>query len=221
MIQPYYDQGGITIYHGDCREILPALVAERGKFDLLLTDPPYGIGLATDNRARLRSRLAAAGAIDHPPVYGDDKPFDPAHLLSLQCPAILWGANHYADALPRSPMWLVWDREATGDITDAELAWVHGLHYRTVRLFKHQWAGMLRASEKGRRVLHPTQKPVALMRWCLSFFPEARTVLDPYMGSGPIARACKDAGLRYVGIEIVESYCERAVERLAQQVLCI
>lgn len=211
---PYYDHGGITIYNADCRDLLPQL----GKFDLLLTDPPYGIGLDTENRSRGRSRLTVAR--DHEPVFDDDKPFEPAHLLALSIPSVLWGANNYADKLPASPMWLAWDREATGDITDAELAWVKGHHYRTVRLFKHQWAGMLRASEKGLRVLHPTQKPVALMRWCLSFFPEAKTVLDPYMGSGPVARACKDAGLRYVGIEIVERYCEIAAKRLAQEVLC-
>ena len=219
-MKPYYDdaRSGITIYHADCRDILPALVAERGKFDLLLTDPPYGIGLDTANRERGRSLRAVCK--DHELVVGDDKPFEPEHLLALKCPSILWGANHYADKLSPSPMWLVWDRvTGTSDATDAELAWVSGHRFRTIRLFQHQWCGVLRASENAHRVLHPTQNPVALMRWCLSFFPEARTVLDPYMGSGPVARACKDAGLQYVGIEIVEKYCEIAVRRLAQEVL--
>ena len=211
--KPYYDHGGITIYHGDCREILPLL----GRFDLLLTDPPYGIGLDTANKARGRSRLTVAR--DHEPVFDDDKPFEPAHLLALSTSSILWGANNYADKLPSSPMWLVWDRLATGDVTDAELAWVTGHRFRTVRMLRHQWSGMLRASEKTDRVLHPTQKPVALMSWCLSFFPEAKTVVDPYMGSGPVAKACKDRGLRYVGIELVEKYCEIAAKRLAQEVL--
>lgn len=81
------------------------------------------------------------------------------------------------------------------------------------------WAGFQRDSEVGARVLHPTQKPVALMSWCLSFFPDAKTVVDPYMGSGPVARACKDSGRQYVGIELEERYCEIAATRLAQEVL--
>jgi DNA modification methylase len=217
-VTPYYDEAGITIYHGDCREILPSL----GTFDLVLTDSPWGVGLDTRNRARGRGvgRRRRSRSHDHAPIHGDDKPFDPAHLLQVSPRTILWGANHFADRLPASPMWLVWDRvSGTSDVTDAELAWVKGHRFKTVRLFQHQWAGVLRASENARRVLHPTQKPVALMRWCLGFFPEARTVVDPYMGSGPVARACKDAGLRYVGIDIVESYCEISAERCAQEVL--
>ncbi len=219
-MRPYYEHGGITIYHGDCREILPSL----GTFDLVLTDPPWGVGLDTRNRARGRAgrkgERRGATCHDHAPVHGDDEPFDPAHLLPVAPAAILWGANHFADKLPASPMWLVWDRvSGTSDVTDAELAWCRGHRYKTVRLFRHQWAGVLRASENAHRVLHPTQKPVALMSWCLGFFPEARTVVDPYMGSGPVARACKDSGRRYVGIDIEERYCEISVKRLAQEVL--
>lgn len=213
-MSPYYDHGGITIYHGDCREILPSL----GRFDLLLTDPPYGIALDTANRARGRGLRAVCK--DHLPVHGDSEPFEPGHLFGVANGSILWGANHYADRLPASPMWLAWDRvTGTSDATDMELAWVNGHRYKTIRLFRHQWCGVLRASENAARVLHPTQKPVALMSWCLGFFPEAKTVIDPYMGSGPVAKACKDRGLRYVGIELVEKYCETAAKRLAQETL--
>lgn len=212
-MKPYYDHGGITIYHGDCRELLPAL----GTFDLLLTDPPYGISLDTAYKDRGRSN--ACRSVNHVPVAGDDEPFDPTHLLSSSYSSVLWGANNFADRLPGSPMWLVWDRIATGDVTDCELAWVRGCRFKTVRIFKHQWSGMIRASERGCGSLHPTQKPVTLMAWCLGFFPDAKTVVDPYMGSGPVARACKDAGRQYVGIEIEERYCEIAAKRLAQEVL--
>ncbi len=222
---PFYDHAGITIYHGDCREILPSL----GPFDLLLTDPPYGNALDTANARRRRGgRIQYDGSIsrsiDHQPVAGNDQPFDPAPLLKLAPAAILWGANHYASRLPDSACWLVWDRKAgkgAGSVTDCELAVVLGHRFKTVRMFSHLWVGHLRASENAcrNRQLHPTQKPVALMSWCLSFFPEARTIIDPYMGSGPVAKACADAGLRYVGIELVEAYCERAVARLAQEAL--
>ncbi len=221
--RPYYDHGGITIYHGDCREILPHL----GRFDLLLTDPPYGIGLKTDNRARDKRPSARDAHVwrckEHDPVAGDDKPFDPAHLLAVSAASILWGANNYASKLPDSPCWLAWDRKCgrTGETvqTDMELAAVLGHHRTTIRVFRHLWSGYQRDSEIGKGSLHPTQKPVALMSWCLGFFPEAKTVVDPYMGSGPVAKACKDRGLRYVGIELVEKYCEIAVKRLAQEVL--
>lgn len=222
---PYYDAGGITIYCGDCREILPAL----GAFDLTLTDPPYGVGTNTRNGSRGKSHGRIEGtpvaSKNHPPIAGDDAPFDPAPLLGIARASVIWGANHFASRLPDSPFWLAWDRKAgraksTG--TDVELAIVLGHRFKSVRLFRHMWSGFLRDSElignhhAGKAVLHPTQKPVALMSWCLSFFPEARTVVDPYMGSGPVAKACADAGLRYVGIELVEAYCERAVQRLAQ-----
>ncbi len=223
--KPYYDHGGITIYHGDCREILPLL----GRFDLLLTDPPYGLSIRTDYASRgaeYDRRIASRGGggaarrIDHAPVAGDDEPFDPRPLLEIAAALILWGANNYACRLPDSPFWLAWDRLTDGTTsTDVELAWVRGHRYRAVHKFVHQWCGVRRASESGTGSLHPTQKPVALMSWCLSFFPEAKTVVDPYMGSGPVAKACKDRGLRYVGIELVEKYCEIAAKRLAQEVL--
>ena len=217
---PYYDAGGIRIYLGDCREVLPT----QGTFDLLLTDPPYGIGVETDNRQRSGKHGTKNWiAREHDPVHGDDAPFEPAHILALSPAAILWGANNYASKLPDSPCWLTWDRKcgkaADSNITDCELAAVLGHRFTTVRLFRHMWAGFQRDSEVGYRIVHPTQKPVALMRWCLGFFPDAQTVIDPYMGSGPVARACKDAGKQYVGIEIDERYCEIAAKRLAQEVL--
>ena len=226
--RPYFDDRQCVIYHGDCREILPGL----GKFDLLLTDPPWGIGLRTDfgsRRGKRSGRIGKSGGKsggsrrDHPEVTGDDRPFDPAHILDLAPNRILWGANNYSSRLPNSPCWLAWDRQTDGtDATDIELAWVSGHRFRTVRVFRHLWCGVRRATESaghGGSWLHPMQKPVALMRWCLSFFPDAKTVIDPYMGSGPVARACKDAGLSYVGIEIEERYCQMAAKRLGQQVL--
>jgi site-specific DNA-methyltransferase (adenine-specific) len=221
-VKPYYEHAGITIYNADCRDVLPAL----GTFDLALTDPPYGVAAKTTNAASKRGHRPydrRCRAVDLPPVAGDDAPFDPALVLERARCAILWGANNYASRLPDSPCWLAWDRKtargADSDITDVELAAVIGHRFKTVRIFRHMWAGFQRDSEVGDRVLHPTQKPVALMSWCLGFFPEAQTVIDPYMGSGPVARACKDAGKRYVGIELEERYCEIAVKRLAQEVL--
>jgi DNA modification methylase len=207
-MKPYYGpKDGITIYHGDCRELIGSLDA-----NVVVTDPPYGIAHPTDYLRRGRSNLARCS--DYPKVHGDDKPFDPEPLLHF--PAILWGANHYASRLPDSSGWLVWDKLRGDDLDQsrAELAW--SSCHRGVRLFTHRWDGFLRQTERGENY-HPTQKPVALMTWVLSF--TEGTILDPYMGSGPVLVAAALAGRRAIGIEIEEKYCEIAAKRLGQRVL--
>jgi site-specific DNA-methyltransferase (adenine-specific) len=214
-MKPYYERDGIVIYHGDAREILPTLEP----VDLVLTDPPYGVGLET--------RFASAGRgewaenRDFPPVYGDDEPFDPRHLLAFPN-LVLWGANYYSQHLPSSGQWLIWDKRdgvVYNDQADCEMAWTRGTRGTVPRCYHHLWNGLLRASEKHIRREHPTQKPIALMRWCLDFFPDAQTILDPYMGSGTTLRAAKDLGRKAIGIEIEERYCEIAANRLRQEVL--
>jgi len=210
---PYYQESGITIYHGDCREILPDIPA--GSVDLVLTDPPYGIAHPTNFGSRGRGQIA--GSRDYPPCIGDDAPFDPSQLLSFgRC--ILWGANHYADRLAASSGWLVWDKERPDDIDQAtcELAWSNCI--KGVRRFRYLWNGCMRAGDEA--LFHPMQKPVALMSWCLSlrWVDDAQNVLDPYCGSGPVLIAAKRNGINAIGIEIEERYCEIAANRLAQQV---
>jgi len=221
---PYYEANGITIYHGDCRALaLPERPA------LVLADPPYGANERTDRASKGRGvRPKLQGGIarskDHAPVAGDNESFDPSHLLALKTKTILWGANYYADKLPPARGWLVWDKRdgiTSDDNADCELAWTNT--DAPARLFAHLWRGVCRASEVGQLVLHPTQKPVALMRWCLArakIAPGA-LVYDPYMGSGPIAKACKQLGYRYIGCELVESYCETAALGLQQEVMAL
>lgn len=221
MTQPFYQDDLVTIYHADWRDIAPSL---RG-VDLVLADPPYGIDIRTNYAYNQRGSLA--GSSDYPRIAGDDKPFDPAPFIGYSG-LVLWGANHFADRLPVSGSWLVWNKidgltsireHGFNDGADCELAWMRGGNVTVPRIFGHRWAGMLKASEKDQRRVHPSQKPVALMGWCLSFFPDARLVFDPFMGSGPVARACKDRGIRYVGCELVRDYCERAAERCRQETL--
>jgi DNA modification methylase len=151
-------------------------------------------------------------------VYGDDEPFDPQPLLRLGLPTVLWGANYYADRLPNASGWLVWDKERPDNLDQStcELAWTNFVH--GVRRFRFMWNGMLRASNE--ELCHPTQKPIALIRWILGLrWTPTGTILDPYMGSGTTLRAAKDLGRKAIGIEIEERYCEIAAKRLAQQVL--
>jgi site-specific DNA-methyltransferase (adenine-specific) len=215
-MRPYYEHGGITIYHGDCREVLPTL----GPVDLVLTDPPYGVAYNPTGG----NGVARRGNLER--LVGDDRPFDPSSLIRFAygeghaTPMILWGGNHYADRLPPSSAWLVWykrDSLPSIDFSDCEIAWTSlGI---PARVFNHQWHGMLRASERGDLRYHPTQKPLVLMRWCLGLAPIAKLILDPFMGSGTTLRAAKDLGLRAIGIEIEEKYCEIAARRLSQEVL--
>jgi site-specific DNA-methyltransferase (adenine-specific) len=221
-MQPYYDHNGITIYHGDCREVLPRL-AERPR--LVLADPPYGDDHDTDYTRFSGGRKDSQGAelerYAYQAVANDVEPFDPAPLLAIGAECILFGANRYSDRLPCGS-WLIWDKRtptgSKGVMSDAEVAWWS--KGRGVYIFEHTWDGFNRASERGSR-FHPTQKPVALMRWCLqrAGLKPGDLVLDPYMGSGPVARACMDLGIRYIGIELEADYCEAAARRLAQSVL--
>ena len=216
-MRPYYEHGNITIYHADCADILPEI--DPIGVDLLLTDPPYGIGYVVDSGGR------PAGSREGERVAGDDEPFDPSHLMTFPR-AVIWGGNYFAHMLPPGG-WIVWskaqdNRWAYGKASTrslAEVAWTN-LH-KYVGLYNCFWAGspLYRHSERGAN-LHPTQKPVELMRWIVDRYTEpGDLIFDPYMGSGPVARACKDTGRHYIGVEIEERYCETAVERLAQEVL--
>jgi site-specific DNA-methyltransferase (adenine-specific) len=203
---PYYSDDHCTIYHGDCREILPTITA-----DVVVTDPPYGISLDTSSRC--------AWLPDHEPVAGDDAPFDPAPILALGLPTILWGANHFASRLPDVRGWLAWDKATKNglDLKQAEVEFAWSNVTTRPKCFRHMWSGAYRDSERGTRY-HPTQKPVALMAWCISLCPDG-TVLDPFIGSGPTLRAAKDLGRKAIGIELDERYCEIAARRLGQEVL--
>lgn len=209
---------GQTIIHGDCREVLPEL----GKFDLLLTDPPYGMNLNTDNsrfsggtRGNIAKRGNGIGTGMGKPIVGDDIPFDPQFMLDSATSHVIWGWNHFSDKLPQGGC-LVWIKRfdaAFGTfLSDAEIAWKSNCR----GVFCHR---DLTNNAISRERQHPTQKPLTLFRWCLGLYPKASTILDPFMGSGTTLRAAKDLGRKCTGIELEERYCEIAANRLRQEVL--
>lgn len=208
--------GDIRLYCADCLSILPTLEG----VDAVVTDPPWGVNNNNANHSRGRGNRPydpATNAKDFAPVVGDDRPFDPSPFLDIRN-CILWGANHFADRLPSSSFWLAWDRKAgkaaDSDITDCELAWTRGTTYRTVRMFRHMWAGFQRDSQAGEEHLHPMEKPIALMQWSLGWLPNATTILDPFMGSGTTGVACIRTGRKFIGIEKEPRYFEIAVKRI-------
>ena len=216
---PYYDEDGITIYHADCADVLPAL----GDDLVVLTDPPYGIDLG----AHRASQGGALHDLDPTDIAGDDTVEGYEVLfgwLPADMPAAIFGAQNAPHLLPHVGRWACWDkrlsREADKMLGSAfELAWLNRTSgYNS--MFRCLHGGVVNANGHSLKRLHPTEKPVPLLReMILQLFPEDLIIVDPFMGSGTTLRAAKDLGRRAIGIEIEEKYCEIAVERLAQGVL--
>lgn len=205
-MKPYYQDSAVTIYHGDCAEIVPTL----GRFDLLMTDPPYGIGRDGGN-------LSTSSHGGRKPYkfmgWDDEAPTGLIHHCMLACDNhVIWGANYFPSILPASMGWLVWDKGQEICSSDCELAFTS--RKGALRRIVMNRVELLKDGTE-----HPTQKPLKLITWCLSFFPDAVTVLDPFAGSGTTGRACKDLGRKCVLIEREESYCEIAAKRMGQEVL--
>jgi site-specific DNA-methyltransferase (adenine-specific)/modification methylase len=220
--------GDATLYLGDCREILPTL----GPVDAVVTDPPYGQRLkvntfhagGTRDKAvpqRNGKSLKVRPKI-HKPVAGDDRPFEPAHILGLAPLAIIWGAHKFADRLPRGS-WIVWDKVPNGKVRDqgdGEAAWCSQPD-RPLRIHRLLWdglcvgAGARHEVTAGQQRLHPTQKPEALMVWTLQQLPiGSGVILDPYMGSGSTGVAAAKLGLGFIGIELDPDYFDIACRRI-------
>jgi DNA modification methylase len=188
----------IQLFCGDCLEIMPTL----GRVDAVVTDPPYGININKSHRLSVSRGFGGD--------TWDDKPIDinTTDLLFVKSNnQIIWGGNYFE--LPPTRCFLIWDKNNDGrDFADVELAWTS--LDRVARIFRKRPMNM-----DGGKV-HPTQKPLALMEWCLSFLPDAVTILDPFMGSGTTGVACVNMGKSFIGIEKDPQYFEIAKERIAE-----
>lgn len=206
--------GNADLYCCDCREVLPTLA----QVDCVLTDPPYGIGRekgmgggGTDASGRYQRR---------PKNYaGDwDSERPPRELLAAVASAgriaIIWGGNYFADALPVGGRWLFWDKlNSMPSYSDGEMAWT-SIPGASVKKFVQCSNGLASLCD-GERV-HPTQKPLALMRWCLEQAGKPAVTLDPFMGSGSAGVAAVEMGLQFIGIERDPKYFEIACRRIEQ-----
>jgi DNA modification methylase len=188
------------------------------KADMVFTDPPYGINEETDRAFASRTHKAKGNTFSK--IIGDDSIQTALDILPIinEIPIhVLWGANYYCHALPQSNNWLVWDKreeEKERDMnSDCELAYVK--HKKSsVRIFRHKWKGMIKASEHGQSRVHPTQKPIALAEWCFNEYnKDGKSVLDLFLGSGSTLIACEKTNRKCYGMELDEKYCDVIINR--------
>ncbi|HEX7313259.1 MAG TPA: DNA methyltransferase [Pyrinomonadaceae bacterium] len=208
--------GTFRVIEGDSLVEVPRLI-ERDldpKRVAIVTDNPYGCDNDSDYTRLSGGKGYDHLRIEHEPIKGDDKPFDPTPWLKYPF-VTLWGYQFLAPRLPLGSI-LVWQKksdEKCGKVlSDGELGWEKGGH--GVYFFKHVWDGFCRESE-GQEHYHPNQKPVALMRWCIERqnIPEGFTILDPYCGSGPTLVAAITLGYDCIGIDDKAHNCATAEAR--------
>ena len=211
MIKSYYQDKWVTIYHGDCREILPQLDVKVG---LILTDPPYGINYSNVELNRPSSR-------NFEKMKGDQGDLDLSFLLKMPGLKIVFGANNFVHLLPHSGRWICWDKRTHESVDGVlgspfELAWIDKKSgYNKIYRVLH--GGFINA-DGGKRI-HPTQKPTELFcRIILDYTKENDLILDPFLGSGTTLVCAKKLGRKAIGIEIEEKFCEIAARRCMQSV---
>ena len=184
--------GDATLYLGDCMDVLPTLP----KVDAVITDPPYGI-FACGGKWGKKSEL-----------QWDRSAPDISLLLDKSDVQIVWGGNYFD--LPPSRGWLVWyKRDSVPSAADVELAW-------TSIDMNAKLIDQTIAATNAERCGHPTQKPLKVMTWTLTFVPKAETILDPFMGSGTTGVAAVQMGRNFIGIEREPRYFDIACERISR-----
>jgi len=210
LIKPYYQEEGITIYHGNCREILPQL----GAVDLVLTDPPYGIDYQSSRRIDWQRK---------PKINGDSN--FPLWLFDLVKPNIamfIWCRWDILQKLPKPKSFIVWDKgcHSMGDLKhEFGRQWEGCAFYPgPFHQFRFRPIDIIYCPRvPPENLVHPNEKPPNIFKNLIS--SHNGIVVDPFMGSGTTLRAAKDLGRQAIGIEIEEKYCDIAVKRLAQEVL--
>jgi len=188
--------GDATLYLGDCMEILPTL----GKVDAVITDPPYGISANKQTLGKGKKEFDRAGD-------WDDATPDLSACIAAGRLACFWGGNYFSAQLPASNDWLIWHKKNDGrSFSECEMAWSN--FGKQTRHLSHHWSG----EEKS----HPTQKPLAVMLWCINQAGAVKTILDPFMGSGTTGVAAIQLGRKFIGIEREPAYFDIARRRIEQ-----
>jgi len=210
-MKPYYQDDTVTIYHGDCREVLPTLEP----VDLVLTDPPYGIDYQSSRRIEWQRKAKLHGDDDFPLWLFD--------VLTPDIAMFVWCRWDVLLELPKPKSFIVWDKgnHSMGDLNHEfgrqweGCAFYPGANHR----FLFRPVDVIRCKRVApEQLVHPTEKPVGAIIPLIRSHP-SKSILDPFMGSGTTLRAAKDLGRKAIGIEIEEKYCEIAAKRMSQSVM--
>lgn len=206
-----------TLYHADCWNVFD----EIGKVDIVITDPPYGINIASDGNLGITALRKGDKKITEAQIWDKqiwDKKIDKKYIdkiLSISKQQIIFGGNYYANWLPSSSCWLVWDKDnGNSYFSDCELVWTSlDLAIRKIKFKSHGFCqGDMKNKEKR---VHPTQKPEYVMKWIVaSYTKETDLVLDPFMGSGTTGVACALGKRKFIGVEKEKRYFDIACERI-------
>jgi len=196
------------IYHGDCFELMKELPDK--SVDLVLTDPPYGINVV--NTTIGGSNIAKANK--YKPIINDDIKLDLSELFRISKNQIIFGGNYFN--LPISKGWIVWDKKLRNNwndnFSDGELVWTS--FNKPLRIYRKLYMGCMQSGKREIRI-HPTQKPIELIRWIIENYSKPTDlVLDPFLGSGTTAVACIKTNRKFIGIEIDKHYYEIAQKRI-------
>lgn len=184
--------GDCRLLLGDCLEVMPLL----GKVDAVVTDPPYGIGSKMGGGSwSYKDEMSEWDSVANQEWVDE--------ILKLNVPSIIWGGNYFTT--PASRGWLIWKKPYFPSMADAEMAYTN-MDMNT-KIFEFNRTD----GDK----LHPTQKPLPVIQWCIKFLPkEADIILDCFMGSGTTGVACAKMGRKFVGIELDEGYFDIASKRI-------
>jgi DNA modification methylase len=187
----------------------------------IYTDPPYGINLEGDNSKRGKDTSITKGGLKLKSFVDDSieyavKSYEITRKIKAE-KEVWWGANYYCHSLPQSNNWLVWDKRVEEKMkntnSDCELAYVIDGH-SSVRIFRHLWNGLIKASEKGDKRVHPTQKPVKLAAYCFEEYEMGDNILDLFLGSGSTMVACDQTNRKCYGMELDPHYCQVIIDRM-------
>jgi len=196
-----------TVHLCDCMDYMKGL--PDNAFDLAIVDPPYGIGVDGVNPIQNKS-------MDQNHEFDHSKQWDKAipekayftEVSRVSSNQIIWGGNYFLDYLGFCKAPIVWDKLNGGSMfADGEMAWTSRNLPRNLRIYKHQWCGAFKSSERGAIKIHPTQKPIALYKWLLQNYAKpGQTIFDSHVGSGSIRIACHDMGYDFTGCELDPDY---------------
>ena len=196
--------GDAELYLGDCMEVLPTL----DRVDAVITDPPYGIN--KDGQKRTTGGHGGRKGYEFLGWDGERPSPDVFYaMLAVGGVHVIWGGNYFADMLPPTMRWLVWDKGQRINQSDGELAWAS--MQEALRICTMNRVELMKDGAQ-----HPTQKPLALMKWCIEQAGNPQTILDPFMGSGTTGVAAIQMGRKFIGIEREPKYFDIACHRIEQ-----